>query len=269
MNRPPPDEPHVDHDPLYDDAEIAFLEAVWGEGYLSPGGPDEVDRTMRGVDLTGLTVLDVGCGAGGITVDLVRRHGAGRVVGIDVEELVCEHARHRVERHDLTARVEIRRVEPGPFPFDAGSFDVVFSKDSIVHIPDKAALATDVFRVLRPGGRLVASDWLIAHDGDPSPAMAAYIAAEDLDFGMASPDRYRTALADAGFVDIELVDRNGWYRDVARDELGRLTGTDRPRFEALIGRHELERQIAIWAAMVPVLDSGEHCPHHIRARRPV
>ncbi len=137
-----------------------------------------------------------------------------------------------------------------------------------MHIPDKEFLARDVFRVLRPGGWFVASDWLIAHDHEPSSAMAAYIAAEDLGFGMASPDRYRAALASAGFEQIELVNRNEWYREVACDELQRLTGTERRRFEHAIGADALAKQIATWTAMVPVLETGEHCPHHIRARRP-
>jgi phosphoethanolamine N-methyltransferase len=85
---------------------------------------------------------------------------------------------------------------------------------------------------------------------------------------MASPVRYQAALVTAGFVDIELVNRNEWYRDVAHTELARLTGSEQPAFEAAIGTEELSRQIATWRAMVPVLDSGEHCPHHIRARRP-
>ena len=56
-------------------------------------------------------------------------------------------------------------------PLDDRNFDVVFSKDSIVHIPDKVALAQDVFRVLKPNGWFVASDWLIGHDDEPSPEM--------------------------------------------------------------------------------------------------
>jgi hypothetical protein len=64
---------------LYDDAMVAFLETLWGEGYLSPGGPEEVARVLRGLDLSGLAVLDIGCGSGGITVSLARDHGAGRV----------------------------------------------------------------------------------------------------------------------------------------------------------------------------------------------
>ena len=253
---------------LYGEHEITFLEQLWGDGFLSPGGPDEVARTVAGVDFAGKSVVDIGCGSGGATIALVCDHGAGRVIGLDVEALVCEHARARVERHGLTDRIEIRQVSPGPLPFDDASVDIVFSKDSIVHIADKESLALDVFRVLRPGGWFVASDWLIAHDHEPSPAMAAYIAAEDLDFGMASPERYRRALTAAGFELIELVNRNEWYREVARVELERFTGVERPRFEDAIGIEPLAKQIATWTAMVPVLESGEHCPHHIRAHRP-
>jgi ubiquinone/menaquinone biosynthesis C-methylase UbiE len=255
-------------DALYGEHEITFLEQLWGDGFLSPGGPEEVARTVAGIDFDGKTVIDIGCGSGGATITLVTQHGAERVVGLDVEALVCQRARARVERHRLTDRIEIREVSPGPLPFEDASVDIVFSKDSIVHIPDKESLALDVFRVLRPGGWFVASDWLIAHDHEPSPAMAAYIAAEDLDFGMASPDRYRRALAAAGFEQIELVNRNEWYRDLGRRELERLTGAERRRFEVAVGAEELARQVATWTAMVPVLDSGEHCPHHIRARRP-
>ncbi|MDA3031546.1 MAG: methyltransferase domain-containing protein [Actinomycetota bacterium] len=247
---------------------ITFLEGLWGDGFLSPGGADEVMRVIAGVDLTGLTVLDIGCGIGGATGVLVSAGHAGKVIGIDVEAPVCEIASGRLDAQGLGDRVEIRRVEPGPLPFDDASFNVVFSKDSIVHIADKESLAIDVFRVLRPGGWFLASDWLTSHDGEMSAEMQAYVAAEDLDFGMASPARYRRALRAAGFVDIELVDRNPWYRVVAREELERLTGSERATFEAAIGADELALQIRTWEAMIPVLESGEHCPHHLRARRP-
>ncbi|RMD88595.1 MAG: methyltransferase domain-containing protein, partial [Alphaproteobacteria bacterium] len=74
---------------LYDERHLALLEALWGEGYLSPGGPEEVARILDGVALAGREVLDIGCGAGGITVALAADFGAARVVGIDVEPVVC------------------------------------------------------------------------------------------------------------------------------------------------------------------------------------
>ena len=149
-------------------------------------------------------------------------------------------------------------------PLPDASVDIVFSKDSIVHIPDKEALAADAFRVLRPGGWFVASDWLISHDGEPSPEMADYIAKEDLDFGMASPARYRRALEAAGFVDVSLTNRNPWYRTVARGELARLEGAGRDAFLKVMDEAALDEQVGIWRAMIIVLDSGEHCPHHFR-----
>ncbi len=257
-----------DADLHYDSGMIAFLEAIWGEGYLSPGGPAEVARVLDGIELRGKTVLDIGCGAGGITASLVAEHGAAHVTGLDVEPDVCNATRAFMARKGLTGRVDVVQVVPGPLPFAPGSFDIVFSKDSIVHIPDKAALARDVFRVLRPGGWFVASDWLTSHDGAPSPAMAHYLRCEDLEFGMASPDAYRRALQLAGFERIDLRNRNEWYRLEAAQELARLTGPERPRFEAIVGVKEIARQERTWTAMLPVLQSGEHCPHHIRARKP-
>jgi SAM-dependent methyltransferase len=247
---------------------IAMLQAVWGLGFLSPGGQAEVARLIGDHDLTGLSVLDIGCGAGGIDIALVQAHGAGFVTGIDVEDPVIDHARGLIAAAGLSARIGLAKVAPGPLPFPPGAFDVVFSKDSIVHIPDKAALMAEVFRVLRPGGWFLASDWLIGHDDAPSPAMAAYIAAEGLDFGMASPARYRAAMQGAGFVQVGTVSRNAWYRTTAREELARLRGADGAAAAGIVGADFVEQNCGIWQRMIPVLDTGEHCPTHLRAQKP-
>jgi phosphoethanolamine N-methyltransferase len=252
----------------YHDRMIGMLEAIWGEGFLSPGGQEEVARLVGATDIAGKSVLDIGCGAGGIDLALVQGHGAGFVSGIDVEDTVLAHARALVAREGLGHRIGCLKVAPGPLPFPPASFDIVFSKDSIVHIPDKAALMAEAFRVLKPGGRLVASDWLIGHDGPPSPEMAAYIAAEGLDFGMASPGRYRAAMERAGFDGIEIVSRNAWYREQARAELQRLKGPVGAAAAKHVGRDFVEENIGIWSRMIPVLDSGEHCPTHLKARKP-
>ncbi len=76
---PLPAEALMSHgDVLYDDLTVDFLEALWGDGYLSPGGPEEVARILAGLDLAGRTVLDIGCGSGGITVSLARDYGAAQ-----------------------------------------------------------------------------------------------------------------------------------------------------------------------------------------------
>jgi phosphoethanolamine N-methyltransferase len=253
-------------DELYHARLIALLEDVWGKGFLSPGGPEEIARLVAGVDFGGKGVLDIGCGAGGIDACLVRDHGAGYVTGIDVEDGVIDHARAHVAGEGLSDRIGLCKVAPGPLPFPPGTFDIVFSKDSIVHIPDKHALMREVARVLKPGGWFVASDWLIGHDGAPTPEMAAYIAAEGLDFGMASPARYRAAMEEAGFTDIEITSRNGWYREVARAELARMRGPWRETAAQALGQDFVDHNIEIWERMLVVLDQGEHCPTHLRGR---
>ena len=246
---------------------IAMLEAVWGIGFLSPGGPEEVARVIGTYDLLGKSVLDIGCGAGGIDIALIRNHGAAYVIGLDVEDPVLTHARDLVAREDLTDRIGLVKVAPGPLPFPPGSFDVVFSKDSIVHIPDKNALMAEVFRVLKPGGWFLASDWLIGTD-EISPLMADYIAAEGLDFGMSTAKRYQDAMAAAGFVGGTTTSRNAWYRVRAREELERLKGDVGAAAAKVVGQGFVDKNIGIWARMIPVLDSGEHCPTHLAARKP-
>lgn len=253
---------------LYSDKLVRILAAIWGEGFLSPGGRDEVARLVAGSDVAGKSVLDIGCGAGGIDVALVEAHGAGYVTGIDVEDGVIGHARQLVERRRLGDRIGLVKVAPGPLPFPPNTFDIVFSKDSIVHIPDKHALMREVFRVLRPGGWFIASDWLIGHDGTPSPAMAAYIAAEGLDFGMASPARYGDAMRKAGFEQIAIVSRNAWYREVAKAELDRLRGPLGAEVARELGADFVAHNVEIWERMVPVLEAGEHCPTHLKAQKP-
>lgn len=256
-------------EPEYDDTAIRFLEALWGEGYLSPGGPDEVARVVRNVDLTDKAVLDIGCGSGGITLFLAKSYPLRSILGFDVEQPVISLAAQRAEDMGLAGKATFLKGGPGPYPFDGASFDVVFSKDALIHVADKESLFVEIARILRPGGVFAASDWLTNQDGPMSPQMAAYVKAEGLSFGMASADRYLSAMRAAGLVETSSVNRNAWYRDVARKELARLQGPLYDKVAAKVGAAYVDKNIATWTAMQKVLDSGEHCPTHLFARKPV
>lgn len=259
----------MDHEAEYTEEFISFLEVLWGEGYLSPGGPEEVGRILDGLDLTGLTVLDIGCGSGGIALSLATDYGAAKVVGVDVEDPVLDTARKRATAKGLTDRVEFVKVAPGPLPFGDGEFDLVFSKDAMIHIPDKEALFADVFRLLKPGGRFAASDWLSSHDGEPTAVMKRYMEAEGLSFRMGSSERYHRALAEAGFTEVGLNNRNAWYCKVAKREQADLEGPLYEKAIAAAGQAETDRNINTWRVMVPALETGELCPHHMRGRKPL
>ncbi len=253
----------------YDEALQALLQLVWGDGFLSPGGPEEIARILEGTDLRGRRVLDVGCGLGAVDVVLVERHGAGHVTGIDLEPDLVAKARMRTARAGLAERIDTVQVTPGPLPFAAESFDVVFSKDSIVQIPDKRAIFREMHRVLRPGGDLIVGDWLRGGDGPYSPEMIEYFRLEGITYNMASPSDSHAALVEAGFVDVRIDDRSDWYRDLARREFDALAGPWFPTMTETLGRERAEHFVANWRQLVLVLDRGELRPTHLKAKKPL
>ncbi|MFT5138439.1 MAG: SAM-dependent methyltransferase [Lysobacterales bacterium] len=257
-------EPHQE----YDDDLTEVLAAIWGEGFLSPGGTAEVDRVLHGLDMADKEVLDIGCGTGGMAVHITRSHGVGHITGIDVDASLITKCRALANKHRVADRASFELVSPGPLPFEDCQFDVVTSKDSIIHIPDKAALAADVFRVLRPGGFFAASDWLAGYEGEPSPEMQAYVDAEGLGFGLASAHTYRQAMIAAGFLDVKLTDRNEWYRVVARTERDRLRGQLYDGLSAKVNSQFLDHEIEVWNLMIVALDQGQLRPTHLRGLKP-
>ena len=88
------------HQEHYSDKRIKHAQLIWGAGFFSPGGPEEVDRTVEDVDITGKVVLDVGCGIGRPSLELVKTHGAKIVLGIDIEQNVLKWAQQTAELRD-------------------------------------------------------------------------------------------------------------------------------------------------------------------------
>ena len=172
----------------------------------------------------------------------------------------------RLRRAGLAERITTQCVRPGPLPLGAGTFDVVFSKDAIVQIPDKAAVFEDAYRLLRPGGWLIASDWLRGGSGPYSAEMLEYFRLEGIAYNMASLPETVAALAQAGFVDIKAQDRAGWYRDLARREFAALAGELRSLVSARIGAARTEHFVNNWRQLVLVLERGDLRPTHLPAK---
>ncbi len=253
----------------YDDNLMALLQAIWGDGFMSPGGSAEVDRYLAQINLGGQTVLDIGCGLGGVDLHLVQHHGAAQVTGIDIDPALIERCDLLAQKHGLSQQLRFICVQPGPLEFEEASFSVVTSKDSIIHIEDKHAMACDVYRVLQPGGWFAASDWLAGYENEPSPEMQAYLEAEGLDFGLASQRTYRAALEAAGFIEIDVVDRNKWYQQQARAEREQLGGILYNGLVSTVGLEFVEHQIEVWDKVIIALDQGQLRPTHLRGRKPV
>ncbi len=260
-----PDSRHQDSE--YSEEFVARVELKWGEGFLSPGGPGEVSAMLKGLDISGKEVLDIGCGLGGVDIALAEQYGAGAVLGIDIDSGLIERAKQRIANNNNWDKITLQLVEPGPLPFDDASFGIVFSKDALFHIPDKQTLYIDILRVLRPGGWFVASDWLKG----PGSCEALTSFFRD-NFGMSveleTLDDTGRMLEQAGFVNVTLVDRHEWYRELARRELQEIRGPRRQEFTDALGEEATLDAIDVSEELVSVADSGELRPAHMRGQNP-
>src|SRR3546814_20609921 len=80
---------------------------IWGDAFLSPGGPEEVRAIVSGLDLEDGEVLDIGCGTGGPAIVLARDKGA-RVNAVDIEPRLLERERCFAEKAGVADRVAFR-----------------------------------------------------------------------------------------------------------------------------------------------------------------
>ena len=137
----------------------------------------------------GPVVADLGCGAGFLSGFLAQR--GARVVAVDHSERMLAMAKRKAPARSI----EFRRGELDALPLREGEVDAAFSNLVWHHLPDAAAAAREVFRVLKPGGPLVVSD-LEPHEADWMRETMG-----DLRLG-SKPDQVVGALARAGFVDL-------------------------------------------------------------------
>ena len=106
---------------------VTGLQMQWGTGFLSPGGPEEVVEILKGVDVTGKSVLDIGCGVAGPAMVIAKNLDASEVLGVDIEPYLIETGQQNVAAAGLGDRVSLKLVDVGPLPFPDERFDIVFS----------------------------------------------------------------------------------------------------------------------------------------------
>jgi SAM-dependent methyltransferase len=105
----------------------------------------------------GLSLLDIGCGPGTITVDLARLVAPGPVIGLDAEAAIVAQA----EQLEAASALPNLRFEVGDLfalSYDDATFDVVHAHQVLQHLGDPVAALTELRRVLRPGGVLAVRD---------------------------------------------------------------------------------------------------------------
>jgi ubiquinone/menaquinone biosynthesis C-methylase UbiE len=183
----------------------------------------------------GASILDVGCGQGDHACELAARFGS-HVTAVDPVESSLESTRQRVERMHITSQVEVEHGLIEQLSFADATFDLVWCRSVIVHLPDLLPAFRQCWRVLVPGGSMLlqtgfATDLLEPREAD--------LLCGRLGFIPTSLDRSHVeeALDDAAFTTIRSLALGSEFAEFYEDESGRCA-------RDLVGIARLQREEA-------------------------
>ena len=245
-----------DNNGQYSRKSILRYEKIFGDGYISTGGPGTTDylcKTLGSALRPGLRVLDVGSGIGGAAIHLARTYGAD-VVGLDLAPEMVQIALERASELDSDG--------PGAVAFILGDileesfahpFDLIWSRDALMHIPDKPRLFARLFDLLDDGGQIIITDYARG-EGTTTPEFAEYV--RKTGYHLVSPSQYGRLLEGAGFVDVEVEDATARFVEIMRTEAAHLAA-DRAGFLEVFSEDDLNYLIDRWAMKEQFCAAGD------------
>uniref|UniRef100_A0A8D0C3F1 phosphoethanolamine N-methyltransferase n=1 Tax=Salvator merianae TaxID=96440 RepID=A0A8D0C3F1_SALMN len=186
----------------YASRSIRRYEWVFGPGFVSTGGLSTTKELLSMLDLKkGQRVLDIGCGIGGGDFYMAKEFGV-EVLGMDLSHNMVELALERAQKEPgSSVQFEIGDATQRLFP--EASFDVIYSRDTILHVVDKRALFAKFLVWLKPGGQLLISDYCCG----PRPwskAFTEYV--QQRGYSLLTPHEYGQVLQEVGFSQVKALD---------------------------------------------------------------
>jgi len=219
----------------YDQRNIDSLEIVYGKGYLSAGGDTEVAKNLRGFDLVGKQVLDLGCGLGGASVTMARDLGATDIVALDIDEIVLGRADSLVKANNVDDRVKLVLGVPGPLEFASETFDLVYVTSVACHITDLRGFFGEIARVLKPGGWLTGSDWMLREKNEAFHIWDNLLRERGLNFYFVDQTAFEDALHSSGYSAICFSDRTEAFTRFAAISRQRVDGELQASLQSSLG----------------------------------
>jgi len=195
----------------------------------------------------GQHALDVGCGVGMPAIRLAQRVDA-RITGITNSRWQVEEARRRVQASGVRGQVEVELGDAAELPFGDASFDAVLVFQSLQHAGDRGRWLREAVRVVRPGGRIVLTEFV---EEDP-------LAEEEVEIllaGAMQPPLRRSALLElvraSGVVVDGVVDCGDRIRPTYAAYFDRLD-RQRSHFVEAFGEERVEEQRQAMSILLPI-----------------
>ncbi len=242
-----------DNNGQYSRTSILRYEKVFGDGYISTGGHEttlylceKLGDTLR----QGAKVLDIGCGIGGAMFYLAEKYGCD-VTGIDLAEEMVAIAHERAAEAGMSETVRFILGDVLKYPL--GTYDIGWSRDALMHVPDKPGLFKRIYDLLNPGGRLVITDYARG-EAPAAPEFDAYI--QKTGYHVVSPTAYGKLLEGAGFTNVKVEDATARFIRILQEEMARLE-THRTEFLKHFTAEDLNYILERWAMKVRFCQAGD------------
>ncbi|XP_057747668.1 phosphomethylethanolamine N-methyltransferase-like [Arachis stenosperma] len=201
----------------YSNESILRYEHVYGKGFVSVGGLETTKELVAKLGLKpGHKVLDVGCGVGGSDFYMAKNFDV-EVVGIDFSINMISLAIERAI--GLKYPVEFECADCTRKTYPVNTFDIIYSRDALLHIKDKPTLFKSFHKWLKPGGILLITDYC-KNAENPSVEFADYI--ERGGYHLHDIKTYEQMLENAGFVNVIAEDRTNLFVETLQKELNDL-----------------------------------------------
>lgn len=230
----------------YQPESILHYERVYGEDFVSPGGKALAREMIGRLELApGSRVLDVGCGLGGSAFVMAREFGL-QVDGIDLSKNMLEIANRKLAAYSLAGQVSLEWKDCLQLECD-GLYDAIYSRDVFLHIHDKSHLFSVLHTALRPGGRLLFTDYCCG----PKPwsdEFTDYVRGREYD--LHTPKEYAELIEDAGFSDVIGEDVSARFAELLQAEMARIA-------EAGLESSVREKLLASWQQKIARSKAGE------------
>lgn len=172
----------------------------------------------------GNVVLDIGSGSGTDVLFASLRTGPkGKVFGLDITDAMIEKARANIGKMGAK-NVKILKGDATKIPLDDASVDVVTSNGVLNLVPDKKKAFTEIYRVLRPGGKIQISDIVVQSNVQKVCGLIPQLWADCIG-GAAVESEYMKTIRDAGFEDARIIKRIDYFASSPSENTRRLTKT--------------------------------------------
>ncbi|KAJ4973023.1 hypothetical protein NE237_006197 [Protea cynaroides] len=230
---------------------ILRYERVFGEGFVSTGGIDTTKEFIAKLDLKpSQKVLDVGCGIGGGDFYMADNFDVD-VLGIDLSINMVSFAIERAIGRKCSVEFEVADCTKKTLPDN--SFDVIYSRDTILHIHDKPVLFKSFFKWLKPGGKVLITDYC-KRAGPSSTEFAEYI--QQRGYDLHDVVGYGQMLKDAGFDEVIAEDRTDQFIKVLQKELDAVE-KDKKAFIQDFSEEDYNEIVGGWKGKLNRSSSGE------------